>query len=145
MALRHLAHDHADLNARVVRIAEQLRKSKAAQDDLAASLNELREHLFLHFAREEEGLFPFVADAVPDLADRVNAMATAHDTICGALARMCYLAARKTSSRSMMPVFKRFEATYAEHAKVEREVLRELEKRLDAAQRRQLSELVAGL
>jgi hypothetical protein len=104
-------------------------------------LEELREPLFLHFVREEEGLFPFVAE----LAHRVQAMATAHDAICGALARMCQLAAVDAPRASLAGVFERFETACAEHARTEATFLHELESRLDDAQRRRLAELVRGL
>ena len=139
-ALEHLAHDHADLNVRILAVAARIREG--ASEGLAAELRDIREHLFLHFAREEEGLFPFVAQNLPDLADRVEAMTIAHDAICGALARMCRLAA---GDGAMTALLDRFETSYAEHARAEAALLRELDERLDASQRAQLAELVAGL
>jgi iron-sulfur cluster repair protein YtfE (RIC family) len=112
---------------------------------LVHGLDELRELVFLHFAREEEGLFPFVSEAVPELADRTLEMSTAHDAICGGLARMCHLAAANAELAQVLAVFARFEATYASHADAEAELLRELTARLDAGQRAQLAELVRGL
>lgn len=59
--LDDLAHDHADLNRRVLELGAQLRalqRAGAGPAGLEATLSELRERLFLHFAREEEGLFP---------------------------------------------------------------------------------------
>ena len=145
-----LAHDHADIHRRVVAVGGALRALEAAGDQgsaraLAGQLRELRELLFLHFAREEEGLFPFVTDAVPDLVDAVNAMALAHDAICGGLARMVHLAAADGTVAAIAPVFARFETTYAHHARAEVSLLDALRSRLDAAQRAQLAALVAGL
>ena len=90
-AVEDLAHDHADLNRRVRALGAALPAlDAAAMAPFAAQLVELREILFLHFAREEEGLFPFVSETVPDLANRVDAMASQHDTICGASVDQIY-------------------------------------------------------
>jgi iron-sulfur cluster repair protein YtfE (RIC family) len=148
--LHDLAHDHAHLTRRVFALStciEALRRSDGptTASVLGDLLEELREPLFLHFVREEEGLFPFVAELASELAHRVQAMATAHDAICGALARMCQLAAIDAPLASLVGVFERFEAAYAEHARTEATFLHELESRLDDAQRRRLAELVRGL
>lgn len=148
--VQDLVHDHADINRRVLALGSAIRALDRPDGNgmavaLVHQLGELREQLFLHFAREEEGLFPLVAEAVPELADRVQAMATAHDAICGALARMCHLASANTELALVLAVFARFEAAYASHADAEAELLRELTARLDAGQRAQLAELVRGL
>ena len=147
-AVHRLSHDHADLNARVLLAGTGVRAldgAEARMQELASQLRELRERLFLHFAREEEGLFPFVADTIPALAEQVTAMAIAHDTICGALARMCHLTSANHPVTTLTALFDRFEASYIEHARAEAALLGELDQRLDATQRRQLAELVAGL
>jgi hypothetical protein len=72
-------------------------------------------------------------------------MAVAHDAICGSLARMYHLAASNAELTTIMAVFSRFETAYASHATVEAELLQLLARRLDAAQRQRLAELVRGL
>lgn len=181
--VHELAHDHADLNRRIREIGAMLASGSpingapasnaapagSSRPRLVVVLKELREHLFFHFAREEEGLFPFVSDRMPELAERVTAMAVAHDAICGALARMVHVAAagaaaitaatteevaaaaaeEVTASPGELSVlralFERFQATYADHARFEAELLQVLDVRLDAAQRAQLAELVRDL
>lgn len=144
--VRELAHDHADLNRRVLELGAMIGGRRAGSEaELVESISELREHLFLHFAREEEGLFPFVADHIPDLADQVHVMAVAHDAICGALARMVHVASSDAKTAAVRALFERFEASYAEHAHAEADLLHRLEGRLDADQRAQLTELVRGL
>lgn len=148
--VQELVHDHADINRRVLALGAAIRALARPDGDgmaiaLAHRLDELRELVFLHFAREEEGLFPFVSEAVPELADRAQDMATAHDAICGGLARMCHLAATNAELALVLAVFTRFEAAYASHADAEAALLHELTARLDAAQRAQLAELVRGL
>jgi len=99
--VRELTHDHADINRRVRAIGTMIDElehgTRTADAALARPIGELRELLFHHFAREEEGLFPFVAEVVPELGERVAEMEVAHDTICGALPRMYELASHERS------------------------------------------------
>jgi hypothetical protein len=148
--VQDLVHDHGDLNRRVFALGSTLRALE--RDDgngmalaLVTRLGELRELLFLHFAREEEGLFPFVIDAVPELAEQVHSMAVAHDAICGALARMYHLSAANADLSVITSVFARFEAAYGSHAETEAQLLTTLTARLDPEQLARLSELVRGL
>lgn len=148
--VQELVHDHADINRRVLALGAAIRALDQPDGNgmavaLVHRLGELRELLFRHFAREEEGLFPFVSEAVPELADRVHAMAMAHDAICGGLARMYHLASANAELAHVLAVFARFEAGYASHADAEAELLGELTGRLDAGQRAGLAELVRGL
>jgi len=147
--VRELTHDHADINRRVRAIGTMIdeleRGTRTADAALARLIGELRELLFHHFAREEEGLFPFVADVVPELGARVAEMEVAHDTICGALARMYELASHEPTAAPLVAVYRRFERAYAEHARVEGAVLHTLDGRLDEAQRARLAAVVDGL
>jgi iron-sulfur cluster repair protein YtfE (RIC family) len=148
--VQDLVHDHADINRRVFALGSTIRALDRDGGNgmalaLVTRLGELRELLFLHFAREEEGLFPLVAELVPDLAQQVHAMELAHDAICGALARMYHLAAANADLPTIINVFLRFEAAYSSHAEVEAELLNALGSRLDPGQRARLSELVRGL
>jgi iron-sulfur cluster repair protein YtfE (RIC family) len=148
--VQDLVHDHADINRRVFAVGSAIRTLDRDDGDgmalaLVTQLGELRELLFLHFAREEEGLFPFVSEAVPELAEQVHAMALAHDAICGGLARMYHLASANAVVATVLAVFTRFETAYASHAEAEARLLHTLNGRLDPAQRAQLAELVRGL
>ncbi|HEU0030335.1 MAG TPA: alpha/beta fold hydrolase [Kofleriaceae bacterium] len=149
-AVRDLAHDHAEINRRVVALATSLEAltrepGTISAETLAPQLVDLRETLFLHFAREEEGLFPFVAETAPDLADQANEMALAHDAICGTLARMVHLALAGNAIQQLAPLFQRFETAYAAHARSEAALLHALDARLDSAHRTRLADLVHGL
>lgn len=139
-----LVHDHGELNRCVIALGVQLRR-QAAVEELVDPLVELREQLFLHFAREEEGLFPFVAEHASDLADQVQGMEIAHDTICGSLARMVHLAETGAAVATIAAIYDRFENAYAAHAQMEAELLATLAERLDADQRSRLAALVGGL
>jgi iron-sulfur cluster repair protein YtfE (RIC family) len=142
--VRDLAHDHADLNRRVLELGPILGKLRTLPS-LLPLLQELREHLFLHFAREEEGLFPLVAEWIPELADQVLAMVSSHDAICGALARMIHVASTEADPGALHGLLARFEAAYAAHSQTEVELLQRLDAGLDAAQRAQLAALVRSL
>jgi hemerythrin HHE cation binding domain-containing protein len=148
--VQDLVHDHEDINRRVFVLGSTIRALDRDGGNgmalaLVTRLGELRELLFLHFAREEEGLFPLVAELVPELAEQVQAMAMAHDAVCGGLARMYHLAAANTDLTTILAVFLRFEAAYASHAQIEAELLRTVGERLDAAQLTRLAEAVRGL
>jgi DUF438 domain-containing protein len=145
-----LVHDHSDINRRLLALGSAIRALDRNDGNgmaraLVSCLGELRELLFLHFAREEEGLFPFVADTVPELADQVHAMALAHDAICGGLARMYHLASANADLTVILAVFARFEIAYASHSQAESELLRQLSARLDPAELAELAGLVRGL
>lgn len=148
--IQELAHDHADINRRVLALGNAVRALDRDDGDgmalaLATRLGELRELLFLHFAREEEGLFPFVSETVPDLAEQIHAMAVVHDAICGGLARMYHLSVANAEIATIISVFTRFESAYASHAETEAKILHTLGARLDREQREQLAALVRGL
>lgn len=141
--VEELVHDHADLNRRVLVLGAAMAAADARV--VEAQLADLREQLFLHFAREEEGLFPFVAEVIPELEDQVRDIAIAHDAICGALARMCHAATAKAERSMIAPMYERFERSYADHAATEAALLRTVAGRLDAEQRRRLAAIVRGL
>ena len=146
--VENLVHDHADLNRRVIAIGvlvEKVRRTSVDLAELVVPLTELRELLFLHFAREEEGLFPFVAEVLPSLADQMREMALAHDAICGGLARMIHLACVGGDPVTLGGVFERFEVAYSAHAGTEAELLAAVDRGLGADHRARLAALVDGL
>ena len=144
-ALPHLSQDHGELNRRVLAISAQLRRESGSASSLAYSLVDLRELMFTHFAREEEGVFPFVAERIPALASRVQEMAIAHDTICGALSRACHLASTAGDRAQLLALYERFEQAYAAHAHSEAELFETLDRQLDASDREHLAALVQGV
>lgn len=146
-AVTELAHDHAALNRMVLSLASAIRRSgvEASSSHLELGLGELRDELFHHFAREEEALFPFVAEVMPALEPQVKAMLVAHDMICGSLSRMVHVAATGAPTATLLALFERFENAYAEHAQLETALLASLETALDHDQRSRLSDLVAAL
>ncbi len=144
-ALQELADDHADLDRRIHELGAQIRGAAASDGSLRTSLEGLRDVLFRHFAREEEAAFPFLVATLPELEARLDAMASAHDTICNTLARLCELARTHPASFAVAALFERFVTTYASHANQETELLRELETRLAGGHRAHLAELMRDL
>jgi DUF438 domain-containing protein len=143
-----LVHDHAAINRILLELSGEMeaqRRGEEVNPDLADELHALRDLLFLHFAQEEEGLFPFVAEALPALADQVQSMAAAHDGICGGLSRLIHMLETDADRATTLGVFDRFENAYAEHAQQEAQLLAAVDKGVSAAQRAQLAELVRGL
>jgi iron-sulfur cluster repair protein YtfE (RIC family) len=139
-----LVHDHGELNRRVLDLGAHVRRAPST-DQLVEPLADLRDHLFHHFAREEESLFPFVAENISALAAQIHTMEVAHDTICGALARMVHLAQGGASLDAIVQLFDRFETAYATHARAESELLSDLPAHLDDDHRAALAALVRGL
>jgi hypothetical protein len=143
-----LVHDHAAINRIMLELSremEALRKGEEVNLDLADELHALRDLLFLHFAQEEEGLFPFVAEVLPALADQVAAMSAAHDGICGGLSRLVHMLETQADAATMLGVFDRFEHAYGEHARQESLLLSAVDREASPEQRAQLAELVRGL
>jgi len=152
--LERFEHDHVDLNRRVVALREALTGATNGRQSVlgAALVRDLvtfTDDLFDHFAREEEGLFPFVLEHLPGLLPAVTALIQAHDRICGAASRLLALERRAApvpeSLALASAIFARFESQYAEHSRYESEFLRSLGPQLDARQRDQLAELLRAL
>ena len=147
-SISDLAHDHHELNRHVLAAGSALRallRDPAARPAFETALSNLHDLLFDHFAREEEAMFPFIADAFADLATRVHDMTIAHDTICGALTRALHLANNTGEAEPIRALYERFEQAYAGHAALEATLLRELDQRLSSAQREQLGSLLEDL
>lgn len=141
-----LVHHHEDLNRDVKALAARIAASSPEDTRaLVRPLEELRDSLFAHFAREEEGLFPFVEEVVPERAPQVHEMLVAHDAICGTLARMLYLARSGADQVHIATLHERFEQAYASHARVEATLLSGLDARLEPAHRSRLAALVDSL
>lgn len=155
--IERLDHDHVPLGELVGALRsslDEVARGERGPADVYAEVSEavaqLRDDLLEHFGREEEGFFPFLVDALPDVAERLAGLSSAHDSLCGALARLTYLASRGPGAfieqfRQVEALFERFEAAYVDHARDERAFLREVDRRLDQGQRAALLEAARGL
>jgi hypothetical protein len=146
-----MEHDHVHLSRQIDTLHAELRALAAAPggpmaDDLVQALVALSEDLFEHFAREEEGLFPFLLERAPDLRDEVAALVEGHDRICGAATRLLALRDRPPTKGTValaVSLFQRLVDVYAAHSGRELTLLSALAQRLDAAAQAELASLVA--
>lgn len=149
--VRDLVHKHRELNALALEVGQLLRaaaKSAAARKTLASQLEMLRDELLAHFADEEEGLFPFMRANAPAMIEGVERLEAAHDTICGAVVRLAFLAGRKHDAAvraSLDAAYRRFEEAYAAHSRDEAALLDKLGRSLTASQHAELADLLRGL
>ncbi|MFT3766670.1 MAG: hemerythrin domain-containing protein [Minicystis sp.] len=149
-----LEHDHAQLtrqiaalHAEVTALREVGAPAEPMADDLVQALVALSEELFEHFAREEEGLFPFVVERAPDLAPDVAVLVEGHDRICGAASRLLALRDRAPTPGTLdlaASLFQRLVDVYAEHSGRELALLAALAPRLDAAAQAEFAVFIAG-
>jgi hypothetical protein len=148
-----MEHDHVQLSRQIDALHRELSTLAAAgtpiepmADDTVQALVALSEDLFEHFAREEEGLFPFVVERAPDLAADVAALVEGHDRICGAATRLLALRDRPPTEGNIAlaaSLFQRLVDVYAAHSGRELTLLAALASRLDAAAQAELAALVA--
>jgi iron-sulfur cluster repair protein YtfE (RIC family) len=148
------AHTHDRLSTLAMELRRSVQASRAsgfiAWGILIEQLQALREELLAHFAKEEEGLFPFVRANIPSKVDAVNRMEGAHDMICGTVVRLAHLLSRPPLDPvavlpSLHALHERFERAYADHSREETDLFSELGTSLDGAQRAILVELLLGL
>lgn len=148
-----LTHDHRHLTELVFIVRDRLAVCNERGDGRAALLStieQLQDELITHAAREEEGLFPFVAANAPGLEPRARVLQAAHDAICGTVSRLAYAAGHAKGDpaaelATCRELFVRFEASYAGHAREEVAFLEELGAMLDDHQRKELRAALVGL
>jgi hypothetical protein len=144
-------HDRIRCSKLVHSLSERVdtsRRRTLSRKRLANGIERLRDELFAHFAREEEGLFPFIVGQLPGARSTVDRLIAAHDAICGSLSHLLLIASRAGSDASLDAfdeVLLGFNALYTEHANTEMALLREIDERLDKSQRARLRQLIRGL
>jgi hemerythrin-like domain-containing protein len=131
-----LAHDHRELNELILAVRAALGRVERGDSRLEDELHELRdgieafrEALLEHFAREQEGLLPFVLTRLPAEAARVDELIAEHDRIADLLTRLVKDLDALDSSGSIGPfraAFEGFEGLYAAHSKKELAFLAEV-------------------
>lgn len=149
-----LEHSHATLTKLALElrqvVGEESSGQRAARKRLLARIEVLREELLEHYAKEEEGLFPFVRQQLPSMAAEVDRLEQSHDAVCGSLVRLAHLVASDrevlASNRSaLVTLYERFERAYTKHSQEEAALFEELRRGLDEQQRHQLAEMLTGL
>jgi hypothetical protein len=136
-----LEHDHVHMSRLLAESREMVR---ASHPELGPTLAALRDDLFHHFAREEEALFPYLVETLPDLKDSIAVLESAHDRVCGAVSRLCALV-EKGPSPLVAQLFDRLDAEYVDHARKETEFLRGLAGRLSREQRAHVRGLIQDI
>lgn len=151
-AVVEFEHSRLRVNELVSRLSEAVAdigsppRTSERQRSVVRLLEEIRDELLVHFAREEEGLFPFIRRHVPEHVASVARLEATHERICGALTRLADLASKDMAeSLVFILLHERFESAYAEHGREEKALLGELAQGLNEEQRVALRELVRGL
>lgn len=154
--IEQLTHDHGHLGALVQAVAGALARieqadelSEGAIDELVHGAETLRVALLEHFAREEEGLFPFVDKQVPALRPQVAGLLADHDAVIartGDLIRAAeHTAGTGVGYAQCVSSYDRFVEVYAGHAQSEQALLRAVDAALGAEARAALRALLAAV
>lgn len=152
-----LEHDHMHLSRLVDGMRESLREAirgekdgEALRSDLEEFLELVQEELFEHFGKEEEGLFPWLIERLPDTRDRVASLEQGHDRICGVASRLQHIASVEAADLAdhldtLVTLFARFDAYFTKHARDEWELFTHVRTRLDEPERRELARLLDAI
>lgn len=146
-----LAHDHRELNGLLVAVHEALSRIDRKQSKLEDEVHEIRdgvevfrEALLEHFAREQEGVLPFVLSRFSDVESRIDRLIAEHDRIAECLNKLVVEVAQvdaESDTSRFRAELTRFDELYANHAKTELAFFADIMKRLegdrDAADRLQ--------
>lgn len=149
--LQDLAHDHRELSGLLVAVHEALTRVEKGTSRLDDELHELtdgiesfREALLDHFAKEQEGVLPWIASRSAAASARVDELIVQHDRIAESLTSVVKdLAGFEIATWSA--ALARFETLYAEHTQTETVFFAEITASLadDPAASAQLRELLA--
>lgn len=162
--IEELVHDHRGLNDLLVAVHEALARVERGESSLADELHEVRdgveafrEALLEHFAREQEGLLPFVVTRLPDVRSRSDAIVVEHDRIAAdltalvqGLTRLERAVAEPAHAGAALAAWRdaltRFEALYAAHTRSEATFLHDVAEALakDPSATEQLRVLLDG-
>ncbi len=127
--LKELAHDHRELSGLLIAVRDALGRVDRGQSKLDDELHEIRdgievfrEALLEHFAREQEGLLPFVVSRLPSVRERTDQLIAEHDRIAEALTQLLRELGRIDASGELAPFrasLAHFEDLYASHSRAE--------------------------
>jgi iron-sulfur cluster repair protein YtfE (RIC family) len=145
VGLHQLEHDHTTLSQAVAELRATVTREPLhdRRDVFVSKLDAVMDDLFEHFAREEEGLFPYILEQFPDQSDAIAQLQAAHDRICGAASRISALSPEQVDLA--VALFQRFDAEYTGHAQREADFLRGLGARLSGAQQEALASILRDL
>lgn len=134
--LQALAHDHRELSGLLIAVRDAFARVESGRSRLDDELHEIRdgiemfrEALLEHFAREQEGLLPFVVARLPTVSARVDALIAEHDRIAELITLLANELSAVDAGRDLAPFrasLARFEELYASHSKTELDFLHEV-------------------
>jgi iron-sulfur cluster repair protein YtfE (RIC family) len=147
--LQELAHDHRELSGLLVAVHEALARIEKGTSKLDDEVHELtdgieafREELLEHFAREQEGAFPFISARIPAERTRIDALIAEHDRIAesiNAIVREVHAFDVTAWGKALA----RFESLYAEHSKSEVAFFTDVTRAMDEVALAELRALLA--
>ena len=150
--IEQFTHDHGHLGSLVQSVATTLSRrelSEAVIDELVHAAELLRDSLLSHFAREEEGLFPFIEANVPALSARVSQLLADHDAVIARATDLIRTMSKAEQAQvghaSCVAAYDRFVEVYAGHHQAEQSLLAACDAALDQAHRRELRGLLEAI
>lgn len=123
-----LLHDHRELSELLIAVHDALSRIDGGRSKLDDELHEiidgvesLRDALLDHFAREQEGLFPFLVARLPSERERTERLILEHDRIAEALTQLVHDLGRVSAESlpAWRAALQRFEELYASHTRSE--------------------------
>jgi hemerythrin-like domain-containing protein len=137
--LQELAHDHRELNELLIAIHGALSRVSQRESTLDDELHEIRDGveafrdaLLVHFAREQEALFPFVVAHLPAVRDQADAIIVEHESVANSLTELVKEMSSLDTDKlaSWLPLLSRSEQLYSAHSQSELKFLEEVSKAL---------------
>ena len=154
--LPELAHDHRELNELLVAVHEAIARIELGSSKLEDELHEMtdgleafREELLEHFAREQEGAFPWLGARMPHERGRIDQLIAQHDRIAESLNAVIKDLAKPgqtPDTSAWRRALDRFESLYADHSKSEHAFFNDITAALegDARATKELRDLLAA-
>lgn len=153
-----LEHDHlivekivSDLREAIQSALRGERDPLELRDTFSEFLSVADEELFEHFDREEQVVFPFLTETIPNAADSIQRLENAHDRMCGAMVRMQRILDEDGDTHflesfdALVALFTRFDANFGRHSREELNLFRTLGEQLTPEQLATLKDLLAEI
>ena len=153
-----LEHDHLFIERMVEELRDGIQGALRGDCDPADLLDTFiefldaaDEELFEHFDREEQVVFPFLLENVPDAAESIRRLEYAHDRMCGATSRMQRIVnqgdpqAFLENFDTLVALFARFDANFGRHSREEIAIFHTLGNQLTRAQLETLQQMLAEI
>lgn len=119
-------------------------------DDLREDLRFALEEMLEHFGIEEEAIFAFIKDALPDLGERIAALEQGHEDICQRTSRLrrmvaaAHLGVAELDLRQAQALVQETTSLLGHHNRTETQIFIEALGRLDHDDRARLLDALNG-